>query len=235
MALQEAKNLSNELQDYLGTITETITNDNLVRSFDLVSKVMHKILEANGADIQGKPSMKQYVDVIDQLCTLSEEQKQNIYEYLVKPQGALASDPSTELTEENKQWILVTANAFNRVLWGKCISGNGRGGNNTLHLWIGDVEESITEDDLRSHFSKYGEVVKVDVKHDKNSAYVDIAKNASSDSILTMDHEIKGVKLNVDKNWTKGRWRRWGRWNRGNWGGYGAGRGGDGSKSFTPY
>jgi len=241
MASEEAKTLSNELQDFIqqtGPLGPEITNQHLIDMFALLKKVMHKILESRGATIEGQPSLKQYFDVIDQLISLSDEQKQNIEGFLVGPETAIRGDPNMDIQEEERQSILLIADSVNRLLWGKCISENQwKKQDDQLHLWIGEVTEALTEDDFREYFGTFGEVQHVTVKHASNAAYVDITKSATTDSILSMDHEIKGVKLNVDKNWTKGRgrrrrWGRWNNWSRGGWGGYGAG---EYTQKFEPY
>jgi len=109
-------------------------------------------------------------------------------------------------------------------------------GDNQLHLWIGGIPEEVTEDDLKEHFGKYGEVQNVHVKREKMEAYVDIEKKGEeTEKCLTEEHKVKGTVLQVDKNWSKNKRRRWGRrrqWNYGMWGGYGSGQY---AEQFAPY
>jgi RNA recognition motif-containing protein len=73
-------------------------------------------------------------------------------------------------------------------------------------LFIGGINDSINENDLKEYFSQFGNILNVDIKRDKTSlksrgfAFVIFDDYDPVDKIILLkNHSIKSVKLNVEK------------------------------------
>ncbi|XP_018016804.1 serine-aspartate repeat-containing protein C isoform X2 [Hyalella azteca] len=74
-------------------------------------------------------------------------------------------------------------------------------------IFVGSLHPDATHEDLKKHFSTYGEVLNVFLHHDKknnppknNFAYVRFADETARDAALAVDHEINGSPVHVDDN-----------------------------------
>ena len=64
---------------------------------------------------------------------------------------------------------------------------------NNKTVFVGGIDNSITEEDLRNHFASFGPIIKIFISGKSNCAFIDYANK--DDAIKAIDEYIEGTKI----------------------------------------
>merc|ERR1719422_2003424 len=75
----------------------------------------------------------------------------------------------------------------------------GQSRRNTQKLFVGNIADGTTDDELRALFERYGRVVEADVMTDKNFGFVHVDASMGRGKINEILRELHGAELNGNK------------------------------------